>query len=300
MPTWTSPSLPQLRYDQAAFKASHNSYERDERPVTTQFWWDDDEPHQGGCRGLELDINQSRDFPALWSVNHTGGYRGEVDKQFALYLDLLHKRSHDRPGHDVITVTVDVKSVSSQPSEFATDLDSYIAEHFDRALLFTPQDLEDEFAADVAAGKPEEWPLLSELKGRFVFCLSGKTKWKEWYGSDDGNLCFTDTKLSHPDDVDSRQYGSIFFNLNWEVWHRGIGDNQDFVRKKWVAALEELASDPRIVTRAHGLNDDDSWISARRSGINLLATDKVKRHKWAKVGNQPFEINRELVERQAT
>lgn len=90
MPNWTSPNLPQLRYDQAAFKASHNSFERDERPVTTQFWWDDDKPHQGGCRGIELDIQQSRDFPALWSVNHTGGYRGEVDKQFALFLDLLH------------------------------------------------------------------------------------------------------------------------------------------------------------------------------------------------------------------
>lgn len=185
-------------------------------------------------------------------------------------------------------MTVDLKSVRSEQSEFATDLDSYIAVHFDRAKLFKPQDLEDQFAANRAAGTPEEWPLLSELTGRFVFCLSGKTTWKEWYRSDDGKLCFADTKVNHPDDVDSRNEGSIFHNLNWEVWHRGIGDDRDFVRKKWVAALEELASDPRIVTRAYGLNRREWWDEARRSGINLLATDKVKRHQWAKVGNQPF------------
>ncbi len=286
MPSWTTPNLPQLRYDQAAFKASHNSYERDERPVTTQFWWDNAQPHQGGCRGIELDIQQSEDFPSLWSVNHGGGYRGEVDKQFSLFLDLLHTGSTDRPGHDVITVTVDLKSVTSDPPDFGTDLDSYIAAHFDQEKLFTPQDLEDKFAADGTAG--EEWPLLTELKGRFVFCLSGSTSWKERYRTGNGALCFTDSKANNPDDVRSLKDGSIFYNLNWEIWSRGIGDHRAFVRKKWIGALAKLASNPRIVTRAYGLNDDDSWDEARRSGINLLATDKVKRHEWAKVGDQPF------------
>ena len=148
--------------------------------------------------------------------------------------------------------------------------------------------LQDVFADDQESGTQEEWPLLSQLKGRFVFCLSGKTVWKEWYRSDDGNLCFTDTKVNHPDDVGSGTDGSIFHNLNWEVWHRGIGDDRDRVSENWIAALAKLASDRRIVTRAYGLNHKDWWGEARRSGINLLATDKVKKHKWAKVGDQPF------------
>jgi len=58
-----------LRYSEVAFKASHNSYDRDEKPITTQTGWSSKNQYQGGCRGLELDIHQSEQL-WLWSVAH--------------------------------------------------------------------------------------------------------------------------------------------------------------------------------------------------------------------------------------
>ena len=64
-------------YSAVAFKASHNSYERDELPVSTQFADLGDSSWQGRCRGIELDLNASgRNW--LWSVNHVGGYGGQI------------------------------------------------------------------------------------------------------------------------------------------------------------------------------------------------------------------------------
>ena len=288
MPGWTSQTLPRLRYDEAAFKASHNSYERDERPVTTQFQRDHREPHQAGCRGIELDIHQSRDFPTLWSVNHTGGFVGAVDRQFAMFLELLDRESTARPGHDVMTMTVDLKSVASGPSRFGDDLDSYVAAHFGTEKLFTPKDLKEKFADQRSAGAPEAWPLLRELKGRFVFCLSGKQSWKDHYRKRGGGLCFTDQKADHPDDVGSLGKGPAFYNLNWEKWSRGIHSPNARLRKKYVQALKKLATDSKVVSRAYGLNDKRSWREARSLGVNILSTDKVRKHDWAKVGKRPF------------
>ena len=80
----SSPSTHSWLYSETSFKASHNSYDRDERPLSFQLGWRA-KPHQDGCRGLELDLHQSHDL-WLWSVSHTGPYQGAADKQFGEYL----------------------------------------------------------------------------------------------------------------------------------------------------------------------------------------------------------------------
>ena len=42
-----------LSYSHIAFKASHNSYERDELPISTQFGDLGEQSWQGRCRGIE-------------------------------------------------------------------------------------------------------------------------------------------------------------------------------------------------------------------------------------------------------
>ena len=44
-----------VRYNEAQFKAAHNSVDRAES-VTQQLDTDPDKPHQGGCRGVEFDV----------------------------------------------------------------------------------------------------------------------------------------------------------------------------------------------------------------------------------------------------
>lgn len=45
-----------LPYHESCFKASHNSYERDE-DLHEQLRWNASQPAQGGCRGLELGLS---------------------------------------------------------------------------------------------------------------------------------------------------------------------------------------------------------------------------------------------------
>ena len=97
-------------YQSVKFKASHNSYERDERPVTVQLAWTRREGHrhQGGCRGLEIDLRESPNLFA-WSVHHDE-YQGRADAQFTEYLRHLRAWSSFEGRHDVITIILDLKA----------------------------------------------------------------------------------------------------------------------------------------------------------------------------------------------
>ena len=100
-----SPETHSYTYNRVAFKASHNSYERNEMPITTQLNWSKTNPHQKGCRGLELDIHQSGNL-WLWSVSHLLPYRGDADWQFSEYLILLkvpHPALFPGSGHNDLT-----------------------------------------------------------------------------------------------------------------------------------------------------------------------------------------------------
>jgi alkylated DNA repair dioxygenase AlkB len=43
-----------------------------------------------------------------------------------------------------------------------------------------------------------------------------------------------------------------------------------------------------FATRAYTLNSESSWDAALRAAINILTTDKVSNHSWAKVGDAPI------------
>ena len=70
-------------YSAVRQKVSHNSYARDERPITEQLDWAKGKKYDRGCRGLELDLHQSSEH-WLWSVRHIGGYENFVDKQLSI------------------------------------------------------------------------------------------------------------------------------------------------------------------------------------------------------------------------
>ena len=79
------------RFNQVQFKASHNSYVRDES-LAEQMAFDDEDHWQGGCRGLEFDIRPNDD-----ATRSAGNLQGNdhKNKSHALSLPLFCGSSGD-------------------------------------------------------------------------------------------------------------------------------------------------------------------------------------------------------------
>jgi Phosphoinositide phospholipase C, Ca2+-dependent len=264
------------RYGEAVFKASHNSYDRDERPVTEQLTWQRSQPHQAGCRGLELDLCESPNL-TMWAVDHND-YQPQADRQLSAYLRHLRLWSTFHPGHDVITVTLDLKSRARDLRQFPRHLDATIDEHLGADLLFTPAQLMGGMPSLVAGASATGWPTLAELRGRYILCLSGDEATKRNYArANNVRLCFADQKIDESDSLPSTASGDrVFFNYNatetWP-WHDRI---------RWFAAQDAF------VTRAYVVNSQDLWDRVVAADTNIIATDKVRNHAWAHVGPEPF------------
>jgi hypothetical protein len=44
-----------------------------------------------------------------------------------------------------------------------------------------------------------------------------------------------------------------------------------------------------MLVRGYKVNSGDLWEKARVAHLNVIATDEVEAHAWAKVGGEPFE-----------
>jgi hypothetical protein len=263
-------------FHQVKFKASHNSFERNERPVTEQLLWSRRQPYQAGCRGLELDLRES---PNLWSWSvHHDEYQGRFDAQFTEYLRHLRTWSTFHPRHDVVTVTLDVKARTRDRRQFPRYLDATIEELLGDERLFTPAQLRGSARSLVAGAMATGWPPLEELRGRFILVLSGDEATKSSYArSGRSRLCFADRRLRESDRLPSTTSGDrVFYNLNaTEDW-------------SWTDRLRWFAEQPGFITRAYVANSADLWTRLLAADVNILATDKVRNHRWASVVDQPF------------
>ena len=165
-----------IPYDRVALKASHN-----------------------GCRGLELDITRHSDSSAgtnlsYFQISHQKGGSGPPLGAYLGYLLSFHA-NHSK--HDPVFVTLDVKSESGSRFKFPKEIDSYLREWFDASLIWTPGDMRarSRSSADLCATVARTgWPRVGELRGKFLFCVSGNEKWKSNYADDNPKqrLCFAD------------------------------------------------------------------------------------------------------------
>lgn len=276
-------SYENLGYDQLAFKASHNSYERDE-DLLTQLRWNDANRQDGGCRGLELDINRHSDSSngtsaSYFQVSHDQGGEGRT---LASYLDDLTSFHAADAGHDPILVCLDIKSKEGSVSAFPDEIDNYLRQWFDASLISTPGRV---LAHDPSQGLVENlqeygWPLLSELRGMFLFCLSGTNDWKKHYSqaSPSERLCFADFDVKDTADSDSvTAVNRAVANIKLKPEHYEF----------WKTLVPELRA-RRFMVRGYVLNSSGMWKEAQRVGVNVLTTDKVSGHEWAVVGNAPL------------
>lgn len=263
------------RYNEVRFKASHNSYGREEQPCSMQML-KLGTSFEGRCRGLELDLHQA---PAQWGwcVDHNI-YRSDADDQLAEYLIQLRDYSDHYANHDVITVTLDLKHEASSLDEFPWRFDAYVSRYLGKNRIFTPGQLQGAASDLVGGAQANKWPTLAKLRGKFILCLSGNETTKAHYASTGSErLCFADRDIGDPTTFRYTPKGSRIF-LNCDL--RKPLDWQRMTR--WMTVKRGL------VIRAYVLNDETVWKKAETSGVNILATDKVCRYSWASVGKEAF------------
>jgi len=127
-----------MKYHEASFKASHNSYDRDE-PLDEQLKFLPGNPAKGGCRALEFDIwRHSGAKERLFTVHHDYAFEGYP---LAYYLGQLLAFHLNEPDHDPILITIDIKSYSGSFLTFPDEIDGYIRRFFNKDLVFAPKEL---------------------------------------------------------------------------------------------------------------------------------------------------------------
>lgn len=268
-------------YNLLMMKASHNSYERDES-ILEQLNWDPEENYQGGCRNIELDIwRHSNQWEGLFTVDHDSGNAG---KNLSDYLNIFSAWHNSNPDHDVISVMLDIKSANGNYELFPGEIDWYLKKYFlDRKYLFTPGDiLIDGMDLVESIQERKEWPSLGELKGKFMFILSGNETWKSYYAEQltPCNLLFSDKEFSDNDtSLTPPESGNrIIFNFKLYAEHFSVWQNT-------IPPFRQA----NFLTRMYTANDETLWNLSKQAGINIIATDKIVNSTWAEVGGgYPF------------
>jgi hypothetical protein len=272
-----------INFWKAQFKTSHNSYERKE-DFHQQITWDPNLPYEGGCRGVECDIWRRSDASVGTSIGYfLVGHTRPGAHSLADYLGYLLSYHVNNPLHDPILVHIDIKSTQGSHEIFPEEIDRYISSWFDRTLIFKPSDLTSDLQNLLTASVENKWPTIGELTGKFVFCLTGNPTWKTYYADymDTSSLCFADMDLSDTvDDISKLQLPLNRIFMNFHLYKKNYN--------KWDVLIPEL-SRRGYISRGWVINDAELWYKAIKTGLNILATDQVRSHPWAQVGNQPFE-----------
>ena len=270
-----------LKYNDVCFKASHNSYDRDES-LAEQLTFHSADPSNAGCSGIELDIVQKSDA-WQWSVSHGGSYSSDPDKQFSAYLKQVKSWMDQNPGHRVIEVHIDIKNTPMSNEQFPQQIDNYIQQVFtDRNRVFQPNALIGNYDDLVQGAQATSWPTLGELEGKIIFCFTGNETRKAIYARTDpkARLCFSDIyQETNPPQYPDFNSGTRVF-LNYHLYQKYYDE--------WFPQLQRIAKEQGFISRGYVLNSQDIWTKAQNAALNIMATDKVSGHSWAQNGDYPF------------
>ncbi|MEM7413987.1 MAG: Ca2+-dependent phosphoinositide-specific phospholipase C [Gemmatimonadota bacterium] len=248
-------SLEELRYDQVAFKGTHNSIDRDKSII-----------HQlsatggvvGRCAALELDLHQHPDRWD-WEVKHGSKDVGvplrEVLQKIAGWSDRHRK-------HSVVTIHLDLKNAPKHHAAFAAKLDGLLLDVVGPQRIYPPGKVIGGHPDLVRGARAGGWAKMKDLRGRLIFCLSGRVARKSAYARTDprSRTCFTDFAGSVGP---SKRGHSVFANLFVDAKH-------------YLTHLDGLVQVPGFVTRGYNIVTARNWQRSMEHGLNILSTDVLQ------------------------
>ncbi|HEY2292493.1 MAG TPA: Ca2+-dependent phosphoinositide-specific phospholipase C [Thermoanaerobaculia bacterium] len=277
-------------YNKSQQKGSHNTEQRDET-LTEALHFDSNKPYEGGVRNLEFDLVLSNEFLGPdddWAstLQHDGAY----DWKKATLRDallILHNWHLADPGHDVVTVSLDLKNAPGDDATYTRKVEQTFIETLGRENLYAPGMLQGNADTLLDGARAQGWPTIDKLKGKFILVFTGAdsdkndpvTRRREYLSKD------TKQRLAFVD-IDQRKAGNDLNNKPYTDGNR-VFINIQFGSRGW-CELALAAPGRGFATRAYTLNNENDWNAALRATVNILATNKVRGHSWAKVGKAPI------------
>ncbi len=256
------------RYDEHQVKASHNSYSK-QASLAEQLEGDPQVPGAVPCGGLELDLVQAEDR-LEWQVAHRGPF-DEADPAKRLLSDWLvelREWAEGHPDHEVVTIHLDLKNAprGASHAEYAAGLDEYLTRAVGRDRIYGPADLIGGAPDLVRAGRAGGWPPVELMRGKLVFCLSGRPKRKQRYAEQlpRERLCFVDRSWARWDRPPPERGHWLFLNV--------LVTNR---KPRW-QDLGGFLSTRGFVVRGFNIVNADRWRQAKAEGIHFLSTDVLR------------------------
>lgn len=249
-----------FRYDEIAFKGSHNSIDR-----LGHLPWAERIEHQlagtGGlsepCRALELDlVQESHRFQ--WTVKHGISADGPAFEDVLGVVRSWADRSSNL-NHPVLTLHLDLKNAPLTHDGFAKAIDALLTETFGDSRLCTPGEVMGGHEDLVRGARAGGWPKFGQLRGRMVICLSGSGERKLRYArrSPATRVCFAD----YPGSRGAPRRGHrIFANLFVDA--HGYRGNLDRVKRH-----------TGFMARGYNIVHRRSWDDSIAGRANVLSGD---------------------------
>jgi hypothetical protein len=279
-----------LRYNETCWKATHNSYAKAPIGLADQLRHHPAHPHEHGARGLELDLYHDKLALEFW-VCHNPTWLERDEPPLKHYLQELLDWSGDG-DHDPITVTLDLKEIRGLDEEWPGTIDRYLLRHFDGDRIFRPRHFAGAGTTLVHATGQRPWPTIGELRGKFIFVLSGAESRKQQYASEAfERVCFADRKLDPTAPLPSPAHGHrVFLNFNLGFLSQlDVSDIEGGLDlQAYDVFFDHIVNGTGYVTRGYGLNNAKGWKRAGKLGVNARATDALAGHDWSLVGDTPF------------
>jgi hypothetical protein len=272
-----SPALAQPAYNELRQKSSHNSYQRREALLDQLVY------HR--IRSIELDIHNGKSgwssVSGNWFVYHTSTDAQTTCHRLSDCLDELRAFHLANPNHEPVTVWVDLKD-PFETGRMPQDLDNRITSHLPSAWLFKPSDVMANCpgvsSLQAAVTGACTWPTHAELRGRFLFVLTGgdvssSTSKLNTYVSNGttatSRMAFIAPNLTSSSGIGSKPY-VVFFNMNAQY-----------------ASLATQVHLANFVGRVWDVNDSATWNRVAPLDVHHIATNKVNYHvdSWAVTHN---------------
>jgi len=273
-----------LTFDQIIFKASHNSYDKNGESLASQLTFNPAQPYNNGCMAIELDIwRESSPYTPYVSIAKDYfkvGHTSPGDDLCDYFADVLNWHKSN-PGHDVVLITLDIKSWQGGYDNFQDEIDTYLKCYFGEELIFKPNKLMLNSSLSLCANVVSTgWPKLSspDLKGKFIFCLSGNADWKAEYARTNLNqrYCFSDLDESDSNAaVQPPTSGNIVF-FNFHIYNSS--------RDVWMTTIPPFSTN-KLITRAYVIDSETNWTNCMNANVSAIATDSVTGSDWCKVSN---------------
>lgn len=255
-------SIEGLRYDQFAFKASHNSIARETEKLDRRGSIEEQLSGTGRVieplAGLELDIHQASKDQYEWEVKHDAGAQGVP---FTKTLNRIKKWCLANPKHPVLTIHLDLKNRPGSHEKFAVAIDELLEKTFGKTRIYRPADVIGTHADLVRGARAGGWASFAELRGKIVFCISGDAQRKKAYASHKPKkrACFADMKGSS---VVPKKGDRVFVNLF-------LGNDTPLSQlTPWVSAAGIIVRGYNVVTRK-------TWLLSLEAGLNIISTDAI-------------------------